>query len=178
MQAGHITREEFLAQEHERVAKRATITVVSANLLPWLGGVSSLPQEVVEAAHAVLYKAKQKGDIRDFRVYPFGRDLHLQINTLGQGLHNPKVHRLSLEAAAAALARAAEAGLYRPLDGQDFFSLSLRERITALQVRPLEFPLTERGAEPIVIAKLMNGAIGAFNRMLFNLFLHPDKGSH
>ncbi|MGH7753849.1 MAG: fructose 1,6-bisphosphatase, partial [Gemmatimonadales bacterium] len=39
-------------------------------------------------------------------------------------------------------------------------------------------PFTERGAEPIVIAKLMNGAAGAFNRMLFNLFFQPDTGSH
>lgn len=178
MQVGRLTREEFLIQERERVAKRVTITVVSANLLPWLGRLSGIPQEVVEAARAVLFKAQQGGDIRDFRVYPFGKDLHLQINTLGQGLHNPKVHRLILEAATAALARAAEASLYRPIDGQDFFHLSLRERIAALQVRPLEFPFTERGAEPIVVAKLMNGAIGAFNRMLFNLFFHPDKGSH
>ncbi len=173
-----MTREEFLAQERERAAKRATIAVVSANLLRWLGGLSSIPSEVVEAGRAVLHKAQQSGDIRDYRVYALGQDLHLQINTLGQGLHNPKVHRLAYEAAIAALTQAADLGLYRPLDGKDFFRLSPRERIAALHLRPVEFPFTERGAEPIVIAKLMNGAVGAFNRMLFNLFFHPDKGSH
>lgn len=173
-----MTRGEFFAQERDRDAKRVTITVVSANLLHWLGTFSRIPHELVEAARAVLDKAQQTGDIRDYRVYPFGKDLHLQINTLGQGLHNPKVHRLAYEAATAALARAAEARLYQPIDGQDFFRLSPRERIAALHLRPVEFPFTERGAEPIVIAKLMNGAVGAFNRMLFNMFFHPDKGSH
>jgi fructose 1,6-bisphosphate aldolase/phosphatase len=173
-----MTRSEFLAQERERVTKRATVSVVSANLLRWLGGVSSIPHEVAEAARAVLRRAQQNGDIRDWRAYAFGNDLHLQINTLGQGLHNPKVHKLAYEAATAALSLASDSGLYRPVDGQDFFRLSPSGRIAALQLRPVEFPFSERGSEPIVIAKLMNGAVGAFNRMLFNLFFHPDKGSH
>jgi fructose 1,6-bisphosphate aldolase/phosphatase len=126
----------------------------------------------------VLQKAQQNGDIRDYRVYPFGNDLHLQVNTLGQGLHNPKVHKLAYEAAAAAFTKASELGLYRSTEGKDFFQLSPRERLAALQLRPVEFPFTERGSEPLVIAKLMNGAVGGFNRMLFNLFFHPDKGSH
>jgi hypothetical protein len=50
--------------------------------------------------------------------------------------------------------------------------------VRALSIRPVEFPLTERRAEPILIAKLINGAVGVFNRMLFNLFFHHDKGSH
>ncbi len=175
---GEKTRDKFLAEERERGGKRATITIVSANLLRWLGGLSSIPPEVVEAGRAVLQKAQQSGDIRDYRLYAFGQDLHLQINTLGQGLHNPKVHRLAYEVATAALTQAADSGLYRSLNGTDFFRLSPRERIVALHLRPVEFPFTERGAEPIVIAKLMNGAVGAFNRMLFNLFFHPDKGSH
>ena len=169
---------EFLAEERERVKKRATLTVVSANIGRWLGGLSSIPNEAVEAGRAVLLRAQQDGLIRDFRVYPFGQDLFLQLNTLGQGLHHPKVHKLAYEAAVASLSKAAEKKWYRPIEGQDFFRLAARERIVALRLRPVELPFTERGAEPIVIAKLMNGAAGAFNRMLFNLFFHPDKGSH
>jgi len=169
---------EFLAEERERVKKRATLTVVSANIGRWLGGLSSIPNEAVAAAHGVLLQAAQGGLIRDFRVYPFGQDLFLQLNTLGQGLHHPKVHKLAYEAAVASLSKAAEKKWYRPIEGQDFFRLAARERIVALRLRPVELPFTERGAEPIVIAKLMNGAAGAFNRMLFNLFFHPDKGSH
>jgi fructose 1,6-bisphosphate aldolase/phosphatase len=147
-------------------------------LLPWLGGLSSIPDEVIAAAQAALRKAQESGLVRDFRAVAFGNDLHLQLNTLGQGVQNAKVHRAAYDAAVAALARAAEAGLYRPLDGRDLLTLPARDRLAALSVRPVELPFTERGAEPIIIAKLMNGAVGAFNRMLFNLFFHPDKGSH
>ena len=125
---GEKMRDKFSAEERERGGKRATITIVSANLLRWLGGLSSIPPEVVEAGRAVLQKAQQSGDIRDYRLYAFGQDLHLQINTLGQGLHNPKVHRLAYEVATAALTQAADSGLYRPLNGTDFFRLSPRER--------------------------------------------------
>src|SRR5262249_38497793 len=38
-------------------------------------------------------------------------------------------------------------------------------------------PFTERGAEPIFVAKALNGSWGFFNRCLFNLFFNPDKGS-
>ncbi|MEW6298652.1 MAG: fructose 1,6-bisphosphatase [Thermodesulfobacteriota bacterium] len=173
-----MTRNDFLAQERDRAAKRATVTVVAANLLRWLGGISGIPREVVEAARAVLRRAHENGDVRDWRAYAFGNDLHIQLNTLGQGIHNVRVHRLAYEAASAALTLASDLGLYRPVDGTDFFRLAPSERITALQLRPVEFPFTERGSEPIIIAKVLNGAAGACNRMLFNLFFHPDKGSH
>lgn len=173
-----MTRDEFMVQEKQLVAKRATITIVSANLIRWLGGISSIPQEVAGAGEAVFSKAKEEGHIRDFRVYVFGQDLHLQVNTLSEGLHNRRVHRLIYDAINAALSRAADAGLYRPISGQDFFRLHPAERIAALHLRPLEFPFSERGSEPIYISKLINGAVGSFNRMLFNLFFHPDKGSH
>lgn len=57
-------RDEFLTQERERVAKRATTTAVSANLLPWPSGLSSISSEMVEAGCDVLCKAQQSGDIR------------------------------------------------------------------------------------------------------------------
>jgi fructose 1,6-bisphosphate aldolase/phosphatase len=173
-----MTKSEFLAGERERIAKRSTITLVSANVGRWLGGLSAIPNAMIEAARAVLSKAQRETLIRDFRVHAFGNDLHVQINTLGEGLHNAKIHKLAYEAANAALTEAQRSHLYHPINGQDLFRLGPDGRIAALRLRPVEFPFTERGAEPIVIAKLMNGAVGAFNRMLFNLFFHPDKGSH
>ena len=77
-----MTREAFVEGEQERVVKRVTITVVSAKLLPWLGGRSAIPLEVVEAAAEVLSQAQETGTVRGFRTYPFAEDLHLQINTL------------------------------------------------------------------------------------------------
>ena len=91
-------REEFLVKERERVAKRATVLVVSAKLLPWPGGFSRIPAEALEAAAAVAKKAESDGMIRGARVFAFADDLHLQINTFGLGLHNPEVHALAFRA--------------------------------------------------------------------------------
>lgn len=171
-------RGEFLAAEKERIKDRVTVTVVGANIGRWLGGMDTIPESPIEAGRTVLERAKAAGRIRDFRIYAFGDDLHIQLNTLGQGVQNPSVHGLALEAAQAALREAAERRFYRPIQGESFFDLGYPERIAALRLRPVELPMTERSAEPILIAKCLNGGTGAFNRMLFNLFFHPDKGSH
>jgi len=173
-----MSREAFIEGERERQVKRTTITVVSAKLLPWLGGCSAIPLEVVDAAAEVFSEAQETGTIRGFRTYPFADDLHLQINTLGKGLHNHETHLLAIDAATACLSRAKEMGYYQPVHKQDFFGLSPKEQVRALHLRPVEFPFTERKSEPILVAKLINGAVGGFNRMLYNLFFHPDKGSH
>ena len=44
-------------------------------------------------------------------------------------------------------------------------------------LRFLNFPYTERGAQPIFVAKAIKGGSGFFNRAIFNLFNNPDKGS-
>src|SRR5256885_1647625 len=174
-----LTKDDFLAQERERVPKRVTMTVMSANVLRWLGGLSTIPNELLEAGRAVLDRAQQDGALRDYRLYALGSDLVMHMMTLGQGLHNTKVGELASEVVTTALTRAAEAHVYHSIPGEgDFFHLTPRQRVAALRLRPLEFPFTERGAEPIIIAKVVHGAVGAFNRMLFNLFFHPDKGSH
>jgi len=152
---------------------------MSANVLRWLGGLATIPDTLLEAGRAVLCRAQQDGALCDYRLYALGSNLVMQMMTLGQGLHNAKVCELASDVVTAALTRAAEAHLYHPVLGEgDFFHLTPCQRGAALRLRPLEFPFTECGAEPIVIAKVINGAVGAFNRMLFNLFFHPDKGSH
>lgn len=173
-----MTREEFLAKEASRIGQRVTITIVSANLIRWLGGLFTIPQEIMEAASTILTQARQEGEIRDFLIYPLGKDLHLQVNTLGKGTHNISIHKIIWKALEEAMAKASELGFYRPLKGEDYLQMNPVERLAGLRVRPLEFPFTERGSEPLYIAKLINGAIGSFNRSLFNLFFHPDKGSH
>ncbi len=170
-----MTQEEFERKECERVADRTTITVVSANVLRWLEGVSSIPEEVLAGAKARLETARQAEDIKDFRVHGFGTDIFIQVTTLGKGLHNREVHGLIHDAVDAALSRAANLGLSGASDSRD---LTREERLLSLGTISVEFPFTERPAEPIFIAKIMNGGAGAFNRMLFNLFFHPDKGSH
>jgi len=173
-----MSREEFLVQERERMAKRSTITIVSVKVLPWLEGFSSIPDDVAETAGAILARAEHDGNIRGWRVYAFADDFHIQVNTFGLGLHHAATHRLAFQASLEGLRRAAQRGYFGPEKGRDFFRLSPEAQLKALQVRPLEFPFTERKSEPILIAKLINGGVGGFNRMLFNLFFHHDKGSH
>jgi fructose 1,6-bisphosphate aldolase/phosphatase len=81
------------------------------------------------------------------------------------------------EAAVAALTRGRELGLRGPLDKPDSRQLGETELSAALDPRQLDYPFTERGAEPIFVAKALNGSWGFFNRALFNLFFNPDKGS-
>ena len=173
-----MTRDEFLKGENERIGKRVTMTLASANLLRWLGGLSIIPEEALAGARALLEEAKQAQRIRDFVLHAFGADLLVQVTTLGQGLHRRAIHELLYQTFSAALARARRVGLYVPVDGEDFFDLDPRGKIVALRLRPVDFPFTERGAEPLFVAKIIGGAMGAFNRMLFDLFFHPDKGSH
>ncbi|MGE5311573.1 MAG: fructose 1,6-bisphosphatase, partial [Nitrospirota bacterium] len=173
-----MNREEFLLRERDLAKKRSTITLLSAKLLPWLEGFSSIPDEVVGAARAVLDKAQKDERLRGWRVYAFADDLHIQVNTFGLGLRNPEIHLLAVQAATASLRRASELGYCGTSRGEDLSRLPSEDRVRALSIRPVEFPFTERRAEPILIAKLINGAVGGFNRMLFNPFFHHDKGSH
>jgi hypothetical protein len=173
-----MTRDDFLKAEAERVGRRTTMTLVSVGILKWLGGLTAIPEEAVAGARAVLEEEKQGQRIRDYMLHALGPDLLFQVTTLGRGLHDRASHELVYRAVLAAMERARRVGLYAPSGGEDFFKLDARERIVALGLRPLDFPFTERGAEPLFIAKITNGAPGAFNRMLIDLFFPPDKGSH
>lgn len=174
-----MNRQEFLTQERDRLGKRSTITIISADVLSWLGGLTKIPDLLIKEIVEFLNKSAGKlAGFKDFRVHAFGNDLHLQINTFGQGIHNQAVQKLAREAIITGLTTAREAGMYQSINNRDIFKLSEAEQVKALNWRVVEFPFTERGAEPLIIAKIINGGIGAFNRMLFNMFFHPDKGSH
>ena len=113
-----LTKDDFLAQEREHVPKRVTMTVMSANVLRWLGGLSTIPDAMLEAGRAVLGRAQQDGAIRDYRLYALGSDLVMQITTLGQGLHNSKIGALASKVVTTALTCAAEAHVYHPIAGE------------------------------------------------------------
>src|SRR5262249_51867166 len=85
---------------------------------------------------------------------------------------------LAKGAALAALARGFELGLEHPaLPPGKPALLSPAKLEIALYLRQLDFEFTERGAEPIFVAKALNGSWGFFNRAVFNLYFNPDKGS-
>jgi fructose 1,6-bisphosphatase len=75
------------------------------------------------------------------------------------------------------LTKGRELGLRGPLDKPDPRQLGDAVLVATLDLRQLDYPFSERGAEPIVVAKALNGSWGFFNRALFNLFFNSDKGS-
>jgi fructose 1,6-bisphosphate aldolase/phosphatase len=155
------------------------IHVFSANLGRLLGPY--LPEQVVEAARASLRRPEPARRLRGAWVMAFGDDLHLHLTTSAADHKDAPaaayVAKAAKEAAVAALVRGHELGLRGPLANGDPRHLGNAELEAALDLRRLEYPFTERGAEPIFVAKALNGSWGFFNRALFNLFFNPDKGS-
>jgi fructose 1,6-bisphosphate aldolase/phosphatase len=178
-EATNMKREQFLAKEKERSKTRSTITVVSADLEGWVAGHTSIPESIVQTVKSELEKAKSQGLILDFRVYPFAFDLLIEVTTFGRGLYDMAIHTAILESLRKSLSDFEKSGGTRKDAGKGRVdAISAGELVIGLRLRAADFPFTERQAEPIFIAKIMNGATGAFNRMLFDLFFHPDKGSH
>src|SRR5262249_15309479 len=80
-------------------------------------------------------------------------------------------------AALAALAKGFELGFGSAGKNANPLKASTTAQETALDLRLLDYPFTERGAEPLFVAKALNASWGFFNRALFNLYFNPDKGS-
>lgn len=160
--------------------EQSTIHLVNANLGRTLG--PQLPDELIEAARSFLRREDSARRLRGFWVIAFGDDLHLHLTTFDGDFtaagETPEAYvaRLARGAAMAALAQGLALGLGAP-PAQAPLHLSAAEQDKALDLRSLEYPFTERGAEPIFVAKALNGSWGFFNRALFNLYFNPDKGS-
>jgi len=159
---------------------QSTIHIVSANLGRWLG--SELPAPVADAARAYLRTHDPDKRLRGIWVTAFGEDLHLHLSTFNGDFpsgQNPMdfIADLALDAALTALAKGFEMGLSAAANGTNPLRLSGAARAEALDLRRLDYPFTERGAEPVFIAKALNGSWGFFNRAVFNLYFNPDKGS-
>jgi fructose 1,6-bisphosphate aldolase/phosphatase len=157
---------------------QSTIHLFSANLGRLLGPV--LPEQVVEAARSFLKEHDRHRRLRGAWVTVFGDDLHLHLTTYNGDFpagEDPCALAAALGkgAAQAALARGLELGLGRSRPAGK--TSPSAEQVTALDLRQLDYPFTERGAEPIFVAKALNGSWGFFNRALFNLYFNPDKGS-
>lgn len=175
----NMKREQFLIQEKEGLKTRSTITVVSADLEAWIGGHTTIPESIIQTVRGRLEKAKLEGSILDFRVYPFAYDLFIEVTSFGCGLYDSAIHAVILESLREGLSDLEESGGERgDAATRNAAAMGAGRLVSSLRLRPVDFPFSERQAEPIFIAKVMNGATGSFNRMLFDLFFHPDKGSH
>src|SRR5262245_37210385 len=156
------------------------IHIVSINLGRLLGPY--IPEPVVEAARASLHRATSARRLRGAWVTAFGDDLHLHLTTFAGDFPAGEppgrfVSDVAVEAGVAALVKGRDVGLRGPVQVPDPRHLGRIELETAFEYRQLDYPYTERGAEPIFVAKALNGSWGFFNRALFNLFFNPDKGS-
>jgi fructose 1,6-bisphosphate aldolase/phosphatase len=152
--------------------------IVSANLAGWLG--PELPEPVVQAAWK-YFQGLPGQRFRGIWIRAFGDDLHLHLTTFANDFAPGEdsaayAAEHGLAAALAALGRGLEIGLGTAA-GNNPLRRPKNEQAEALDLRRLDFPFTERGAEPIFVAKALNGSWGFFNRALFNLYFNPDKGS-
>ena len=141
-----LTKHAFLAQERERISKRVTITVMSANVLRWLGRLSTIPNEMLEAGRAVLCRAQHDGALRDYRLYALGSVLVIQMITLGQGLHNSKVCELASDMVTAVQGRLV-------LDGEKL-QATRHEPFALVSIEALGASAVE---DPVAIVRLQGG---------------------
>jgi fructose 1,6-bisphosphate aldolase/phosphatase len=159
---------------------QSNIHIVSANLARWLG--PEIPREVLQAARDYLHTKDSTRRVRSVWVNAFGEDLHLHLTTFNGDFdagQDPAVYAFDLArgAALAALGKGIEMGLASDGRGTSPLKLTGEAQDQALELRRLDYPFTERGAEPIFIAKALNASWGFFNRAMFNLYFNPDKGS-
>jgi len=158
---------------------QSCIHLISLNLGRWLG--PGLLDDVVAAARSYLH-AKDGSRLRGAWIRAFGADLHFHLTTFagdfGKG-QDPVMYaaELALDAGSVALTTGQHLGLASPETDQVLHETNRIEVARLLDMRRLDYPFTERPAEPIFVAKALNGSWGFFNRALFNLFFNPDKGS-
>ena len=166
-----------------RSPEQSNIHIISLDLGSLLN--LELPSELMARARQWLEQRIQEGQLRGALVYGFAQDLHIHISTGNADFAKDDspdedpftvASQTALQAGLEALQEAQEMGLGSP-DIEKIFNLDAQQQATALALRRLDFPYTERGAEPIFVAKAINGSWGFFNRAVFNLFFNPDKGS-
>ncbi len=175
----------FNESKENRPPGQSNATIVTLDFGRWIH--NELPDQIVDVARSELNNKLSENRLRGAWVRGFAGDLHLHVTTYnadfivgGEYVIHP------IKAAVQAAVRAGVMALGEAVKMQlcsneakeiltlDSESVRLSE---ALELYYLNFPFTERGAEPIFTAKAINGGWGFFNRAVFNLFFNPDKGS-
>lgn len=162
---------------------QSNVTIVTLDLGRWIHG--ELPKQIVELARNELQGGQLENRLRGAWVRGFAGDLHLHITTYNEDfIVNGAYKNHPIEAAVRAAVDAGLIALEEAIKMQrcseaakQILTLDSGQQSEALGTYYLNFPFTERGAEPIFAAKAINGSWGFFNRAVFNLFFNPDKGS-
>lgn len=175
---GYRSPAEFLQAEQSRTPKRVVASFLSLRILPLLRGAPEIPLGICHTVAEGLQSLVAQRTIRGALVHRFGADLLVQANLVGADPYqtSPETNVWTSIVQSLKQCGGSTGGPYPDLN--EALSSPEPELTQRFHVRTLWFPFSERGAEPLFIAKLIGGALGGFNRALFNLFFHPDKGSH
>lgn len=132
-----------------------------------------IPDAVVTAIQDRLERYREEGKILSATVKDFGgTDIDIDV-THRYGELNAAVSGLILEAMKEGALKAQQFGLLK--QEIDVGSLSLEELDRRLRTKVNVHSITERGAEPVVIAKIIGGSIGAANIKLYHEFFVPGS---
>ncbi|MGD9015360.1 MAG: fructose 1,6-bisphosphatase [Candidatus Omnitrophota bacterium] len=130
--------------------------------------LEQIPDEVVDAIRSKLDQDISEGKILGARVDDFeGKEIDITV-THRYGEQNAAVQRLILEAIEWGCWKAQDMGLLK--EEIDIDSMSSKELARALRVKYKSHSITERGSEPVVIAKMIGAGIGASNIKLYHEF--------
>lgn len=173
----------FDKSRENRPHGQSNVTIVTLDLGRWIHG--ELPNQIVGLVRNELQGGQLENRLRGAWVRGFAGDLHLHLTTYNEDfIVNGAYTNHPIEAAVRAAVDAGLIALDEAIKMQrcsdaakEILTLDSAQQSEALGTYYLNFPFTERGAEPIFAAKAINGSWGFFNRAVFNLFFNPDKGS-
>ncbi len=135
--------------------------------------VEQIPDAVVKAITKKLDEYISDGKLLGAVVKDFGAtdiDIHV---THRYGEVNATVQRLILEAMREGVLKAQELGLLK--EEIEIASMSLTDLAKVLRVKYQAHSITERGSEPVVMAKMVGAGIGAANIKLYHEFFMPGS---
>lgn len=135
--------------------------------------LGQIPDSVVNAVREKLKQDVAEGKILTAVVNDFGGTVISVHVTHRYGELNAAVHRVALEAVKEGLLKAQDKGLLK--QEIDVASMSLDDLAKELGVMSNEYSVKERDSEPVVMATIIGGGIGAANIKLYHQFFVPGS---
>ncbi len=148
---------------------KVTVSLIKADVGSYPGHARCHP-DLLEIAEKELKSYRERGVIRDFRVFNAGDDLEL-ILTHDKGVDSQEIHGVAWEVFEKATERAKELKLYGA--GQDLLSDAFSGNVRGMGPGVAEMEFTERGAEPLIAFMMDKTEPGAFNLPIFRMFADP-----
>lgn len=148
---------------------KITLSVIKADVGGYVGHSSSHPC-IEEDAAKNLEKAKNNGQILDYKVLSCGDDLEL-IVTHEKGVDSEEIHQMAWNTFESCTELAKEKKLYGA--GQDLLSDTFSGNIKGLGPGFVEMEFEERKSEPVIIFMADKTSPGAWNLPLYHIFANP-----